>query len=48
MSKVLALTWSIWLLAVPTRTSLEEWLLTVRLVVTDFGVESGLVDAACP
>jgi hypothetical protein len=47
VDKLMALAWQIWLLSGPSRATMEAWLGSVRVIITDMGVEAGLADAKC-
>ena len=40
--KCLTLLWQIWLIAGPTQESVQAWLDTVRVIITDWGTEASL------
>jgi hypothetical protein len=43
--KCMALMWQIWLLAGPGKEAIREWLSTIRVIVSDWGTESGIHEA---
>ena len=43
--KVMAMLWMVWLVAGPTKAGLQAYVDSVRMIVTDWGTESGIQDA---